>query len=663
MMTHSEQNANAVQHELQIEISSLVENDNNNYIYPYIFDENNTYLRTIFKSKIARKIVRMYDSETTITCLVASGIIWLIVVCICTAYNDWMYYYSYVIVIEAIFWIPWYTVGILLCNDAAFKCVIESFDFWIKILSATIFYIFWFITTFDFQDTTENIYAVTMLIGGWLAFLFIASIDALPMSRKIKTYNGTFAMTIYVAIWSSFWCVFYHMESFEDYATKIKSTTMTIIACFMWKQAVNTYTSKANCTTIRHIPHIVWIDAEKLQQQEKLGPAGDKDENKFDILESVPEATVKLKNDDDDNDSLYDPPNERDIKNATMKTVGHTLGSSEADSLQVQLMHSGNYHIGDTVEFNSDPEDSAVEVHTHHGQILTTTDNQISIQLDARVVTYFLDEIKIQKKDDTIIIKDHDEKKLKLEHHAAGKKKHKSVISFLSRIVYAIDEKEQHRKKIRREKFDQDLCKYFEKLIDDQVEMYKNNQNMQDYKNISCDAQEVNLWCLNKKCLLHLNMNLLLVLSKGLQQKFMYHSPQNSDDYSFNWKVIFNLFPNCNLLLIPPDFQKHGLYFNHYLCEQFVDFLCNEYQSYASQRYKMDRIVFCCTEMLFPVCYDIAKQYCSVIKSLGWVITSASPKKNQSGRVSFVKRDIANGERIFKREDFPKESNVDKWCD
>jgi len=191
------------------------------------------------------------------------------------------------------------------------------------------------------------------------------------------------------------------------------------------------------------------------------------------------------------------------------------------------------------------------------------------------------------------------------------------------------------------DEFDQNICKHLEWLIDHQVEIYKNNKNINEFKNFSSDvplyiALVLNSWCLNKQGIIQLNMKLLRKLPGPLQHKFVYESPMDLGDYSINWSVIFNLFPNCNKI------WKRGLYFNNYLCEQYVNFLCSEH--ITPKKYKMDGIVFSCTaETDWKLWVTTAKKHSSIIKQMGWLITASPPKKNafgaiETGRVSFIKR-------------------------
>eukprot|EP01084_Bolivina_argentea_P077404 140384_1 len=52
-------------------------------------------------------------------------------------------------------------------------------------------------------------------------------------------------------------------------------------------------------------------------------------------------------------------------------------------------------HVGDCIEFNSEPSSNEEEIHVHSGQIISIRDDEIQIKLKDRKVTYFLDEIDI----------------------------------------------------------------------------------------------------------------------------------------------------------------------------------------------------------------------------------------------------------------------------
>jgi len=191
------------------------------------------------------------------------------------------------------------------------------------------------------------------------------------------------------------------------------------------------------------------------------------------------------------------------------------------------------------------------------------------------------------------------------------------------------------------DEFDQNICRLLTLCIDHQVDIYKNNKNINELHNLSSEvplyiALLMNSWCSHKQGIIQLNMSLLKKLPKPLQHQFVYESMENQNDYSINWSVVFNLFPNCNKV------WKRGLYFNNFLCEQYVNFLCSEH--ITNKKYKMDGIVFSCTaETDWKKWVTTAKKHSSIIKQMGWLITASPPKRNahgaiETGRVSFIKR-------------------------
>ena len=180
--------------------------------------------------------------------------------------------------------------------------------------------------------------------------------------------------------------------------------------------------------------------------------------------------------------------------------------------------------------------------------------------------------------------------------------------------------------------FDQDIYRHLEWLIDHQVEIFKNDKDINE-------DDKFNSWCLQKQGIIQLRVVILSKLPKSLRHKFVSESPDNTNDCSLNWSTWFNLFPNCNKVWV------RGLFFNNYLCEQFVNFLCSG--DISSGKYKMDGIVFSCTdEDAWKLWVASAKKHSSIIKQMGWVPTASPPRVNQAlgvietGRVSFVKRNL-----------------------
>jgi len=192
------------------------------------------------------------------------------------------------------------------------------------------------------------------------------------------------------------------------------------------------------------------------------------------------------------------------------------------------------------------------------------------------------------------------------------------------------------------EEFDQNVCALLVKCIEHQVRIYKEGRNIHDASSVSTSQVPLYIslllhsWCVHKQGIIQLNMNLLRRLPKPLRYQFVYNDYANEEDYTLNWSNVFNLFPNCNKI------WKRGLYFNNFLCEQYVNFLCSG--NITAPRYQLDGVVFSCQHQDdWKRWVATAKNHSSIIKQMGWLITASPPKQNlqgaiETGRVSFIKR-------------------------
>lgn len=206
--------------------------------------------------------------------------------------------------------------------------------------------------------------------------------------------------------------------------------------------------------------------------------------------------------------------------------------------------------------------------------------------------------------------------------------------------------------------FDEYVCTHLEWLITNQISIYKYQQNIDDFQNLSSEVPLyitllLNAWCVSKQGIIQLNMHTLDTLPISIQNLFFIQSSVDLNVLSLNWDIIFNLFPSCNKVWI------RGLYFNSFLCEQFTNWLLNDLNSHLivqnpmeqmstfdvhKVRYKLDGIIFSCSIASdWKQWVNTAKLHSTVIKSMGWLITASPPKRDefnllQPGRVSFIKR-------------------------
>eukprot|EP01084_Bolivina_argentea_P152232 265592_1 len=212
---------------------------------------------------------------------------------------------------------------------------------------------------------------------------------------------------------------------------------------------------------------------------------------------------------------------------------------------------------------------------------------------------------------------------------------------------------------LRKISFDETECNHLQLAID--YKMLSNTTSQ--IENIPQDIPlytrlGFDIWCAEKQGTVQLRMTLLKCLPQILQEKFVYQSPDNDNNYSIAWIYIFNLFPKCEKLSIT------GLYFNSYLCENFINFLITHRNNTELKNRINDGIIFQCSqENDWKLWVKIAKKHACIIKMLGWLITAAPPKTNENGdfetgRVSFIKPVNAPDYEVFIKQIFIQQLNV-----
>eukprot|EP01083_Nonionella_stella_P211804 765397_1 len=240
----------------------------------FTFNVNNSYLHSMFTEKNVTKMINIvFNRFYTLFVIASYFAMWALK----RQYGRPWQYNMCSMIIRVFFWIIPMSICILSFNKVAFKLVINSFDFWIKVIYAIMLggarciYQRHQMELMG-RDTYDVIFERGVgVICTIFIVIFVSSFDA----QALLHIKWKVIMSIILAISFSFNSFSYEfLESDDvDLVIPIKATNTSfsmhsflasctrILAIFIWKQAFIIYRSKMQnkCVSIRVRPYIEWI--------------------------------------------------------------------------------------------------------------------------------------------------------------------------------------------------------------------------------------------------------------------------------------------------------------------------------------------------------------------------------------------------------------------
>eukprot|EP01084_Bolivina_argentea_P272846 464635_1 len=179
---------------------------------------------------------------------------------------------------------PWLILLVLSVNTKAFKMIVKSFDFWIKMLYMLLYtvtrfvYIHYYATNISegrrhiLWFIYDTIYASVRII----VILIWSSLDALQLPLYIKIYLGLLISIIYSlnALFISLYAqsngddsIIHLTDSIAISLISYCESSIRIVAIFLWKQTLMSILKRNRCILIKYSPFIQWFDSTNIEIQ------------------------------------------------------------------------------------------------------------------------------------------------------------------------------------------------------------------------------------------------------------------------------------------------------------------------------------------------------------------------------------------------------------
>eukprot|EP01083_Nonionella_stella_P067973 180144_1 len=250
----------------------------------YTFDENNTYLQSLFSPTNVHRISNFIYNRYVIVAVMLMHINVMFLYISGYSRSLWHVVEFATACIET----PYYILLLLSINRTAFKVLLQSFDFWIKLVNMIIWalalslYWFHFDSHYKLIDDYIDNYSVNLIIRNFcwcwaiLFITFVALFDGFNTNIKFKIAL-TFVIGIsYILIsiqlqFLSFSAsggstihIYGDIVTFTCESTMLRSSR--VMGIFFLKQSYLTYHDADRCTTIQAHPVIKWISVDVQQK-------------------------------------------------------------------------------------------------------------------------------------------------------------------------------------------------------------------------------------------------------------------------------------------------------------------------------------------------------------------------------------------------------------
>eukprot|EP01083_Nonionella_stella_P039814 108303_1 len=248
----------------------------------YEFNENQTYLHSIFGEQIATQILHVLHTKIARTIMSSTVIGYMVLQFI----PNTLILPIYVIVLSCILWIPFFIIYYLSGNIKALKMILNSFEFWFKILYAVFYAIMTIIYEYHYgvthgwhYPTLHLIAAIFQLITVPMLVLNISAFDAHNLSLNKKIFFSSVAAILFTFNVINYSLLVSDSNDFIVYITPNNSISVAsiisgaarILAIFMWRQTVLIIirAKKQKCVLIKYIPTVKWNVKTAVSDEEK----------------------------------------------------------------------------------------------------------------------------------------------------------------------------------------------------------------------------------------------------------------------------------------------------------------------------------------------------------------------------------------------------------
>lgn len=230
------------------------------------------------------------------------------------------------LITEIIFMI-WLIFALLTANRRCMKLILQSFEFWFKLLYLSQFIIalliYWYVLLDPDVGSTEYYLELVKVSFYYLMFIplivVLTSFDAFHVSLSMKTTFAAICATM-ASFQLILYTFYYDPASVELFGYEISVTSMItgssqILSIFFWKQAILSVVKRNRCILIKYSPYIKWEnDTEQCPsmhvQMTSTSYQPDSDRNKMpvdekNVLEIELAMETKPEDSSDDSENVF----------------------------------------------------------------------------------------------------------------------------------------------------------------------------------------------------------------------------------------------------------------------------------------------------------------------------------------------------------------------
>eukprot|EP01084_Bolivina_argentea_P271546 462097_1 len=261
----------------QIEESQFSQSLLSGRIYGYKFNENDILLTKCVGGNIAKNIINFLHNplHQFLTALT------MLVFVVLRALADFIFpenhliYFVYAVYLTSICYLVWFpltTTWITISNRLAFKLLMQSFEFWLKVVAAYFYAVINLIYNYQIHNNALNkmdliCYSVFNLVIIPLAIVCVSILDAVHVSKMWKmTFSGicgaiflffSFHYEFSISKEKDYIVLIPYINRYISFCSMMASTGR-ILGIFTIRQFFLTYYFSDKCVLIRYTPYLMW---------------------------------------------------------------------------------------------------------------------------------------------------------------------------------------------------------------------------------------------------------------------------------------------------------------------------------------------------------------------------------------------------------------------
>ena len=262
-----------------IQQTDILYTEDNDPLHPeltYNFNTADTYLHVILGDDVGHKAYNIICSRIIVILLAMASF----------AYSlnfwyplDWVVSKNIFQEIAAIMLIIWLMAALLTANRKSTTLILQSFEFWFKLLylvqSCIALLVYWFVLTdstkwkgyqvdgsyvWNLELFSTCLYSIALIVS----YCIVANFDAFRISVLTKTLIAVLfavVMGFFSVMYTFYWDpVAIEVLNYKILVTSLISGSTQVVCIFSWKQAAMSILKKNRCALIKYSPFIKWKD-------------------------------------------------------------------------------------------------------------------------------------------------------------------------------------------------------------------------------------------------------------------------------------------------------------------------------------------------------------------------------------------------------------------